>query len=78
MRDRLTAVKVLVDRFGRICEFDCLTRAVDLGHHEASQNRLVEGGIGAAWRWSAHNSAQQRQSRYLRARNLYRRTNSLT
>lgn len=23
-------------------------RAVDLGHHEASQNRLVEGGIGTA------------------------------
>jgi hypothetical protein len=26
-----------------------LTRAVDLGHHEASQNRLVEGGIGTAY-----------------------------
>ena len=47
-RDRLTAVAMLVFPFERLRRFGRLTRAVDLGHHEASQNRLVEGGIGTA------------------------------
>jgi hypothetical protein len=34
----------------------CLTRTVDLGHHEASQDRLVEGGIGAACSRLAHSA----------------------
>jgi hypothetical protein len=48
--DRLTAVMKLVNAFGRLRAFGGLTRAVDLGHHEASENNLVEGGIGTAYR----------------------------
>ena len=56
--DKLTAVAVLVHVSSAVRAFECLTRAVDLGHHEASQHRLVEGGIGTAWR-SQHTQPAQ-------------------
>jgi hypothetical protein len=46
--DRLTAIAELVIAITRTRAFGGLTWAVDLGHHEASQNNLVEGGIGTA------------------------------
>jgi hypothetical protein len=47
--DRLTAIAQLVGASKGMRAIGSLTRAVDLGHHEASQNRLVEGGIGTAY-----------------------------
>jgi hypothetical protein len=75
--DKLTAVVGLVKAVAVYRAVGNLTRAVDLGHHEASQDRLVEGGIGAAYNCQ-HTRPAQCHSEYLRARNLYRRTNSLT
>ena len=46
--DKLTAIVGLVNVLRSFCTFGRLTRAVDLGHHEASQNSLVEGCIGTA------------------------------
>jgi hypothetical protein len=74
--DRLTAIAELVSAIG-MHAFGSLTRAVDLGHHEASQDHLVEGGIGTAY-CCQHKHLAQIGTEYLRARNLYRRTNSLT
>jgi len=67
--DRLTAIAVLVDALERHCLFGSLTRAVDLGHHEASENDLVEGGIGTAY-CCQHTHLAQIQWKHLRARNL--------
>lgn len=47
--DKLTAAVGSVCACAVRCEAGVLTRAVGLGHHEASQDRLVEGGIGAAY-----------------------------
>jgi hypothetical protein len=67
--DKLTAVAVLVYALSRYFEFGSLTRAVDLRHHKASENDLVEGGIGTACSCQ-HTGFARLQSRYLRARNL--------
>lgn len=76
MRDKLTAVAVLVHRLD-LCVRGRLTRAVGLGHHETSQDGPVEGGIGTAYSQSAH-AGRNPKADDLRARNLYRRTNNLT
>lgn len=47
MRDKLTAIAVLATLCAS-CWFGRLTRSVDLGHHKASEDGLVEGGIGTA------------------------------
>jgi hypothetical protein len=46
------------------CTFGRLTGAVGLGHHKASQNRLVEGGIGTAYRMLANNTRSDECSTY--------------
>ena len=57
--------------------------AVDLGHHKTAEDNLVEGRIGAACVAVSPPIPAQLACAffpgwYLRARNLYRRTNSLT
>lgn len=53
--DKLTATIQLVDVSSASGRWSRLTRAVDLGHHKASENDLVEGGIGTACKASVHN-----------------------
>jgi hypothetical protein len=75
--DKLTAVAGLVNALEKSVEFGGLTRTVDLGHHQAAENDLVEGCVGSAY-CSQHTQPAQIRAKYLRARNLYRRTNNLT
>jgi hypothetical protein len=59
--DRLTAIVRSVNALDRLRAFGRLTRTVDLGHHEASENNLVEGGIGTACRCQHTQVAQCRR-----------------
>ena len=47
--DRLTAIHMSVDPYAKPRVVGQLTRAIDLRHHEPSEDGLVEGSIGTAW-----------------------------
>lgn len=56
-------------------------RAVDLGHHKTAEDDLIEGSVGTACIAVSPPippRALFMEKLYLRARNLYRRTNNLT